>query len=66
MPKSAAVGPLFPTWQELVPWIRALCLHEELKFLNGKNYGWGLKFSIKGKLLTALYPGSSYFTFRSF
>ena len=39
-----------------------LCRHEELKFLYGKNYGWGLKFSIKGKLLTALYPGSGYFT----
>jgi hypothetical protein len=58
-----AVGALFSIWQELVQWIRnQYAVHEELKFMYGKNYGWGLKFSTKSKLLTALYPGSGYFT----
>jgi hypothetical protein len=60
---SEAVGSLFSTWQTLTQWIREnYPVQEDFKFLYGKNYGWGLKFSIKGKLLTALYPGSGYFT----
>jgi hypothetical protein len=60
---SEAVGSLFSTWQTLTQWIRKnYPVQEDFKFLYGKNYGWGLKFSIKGKLLTALYPGSGYFT----
>jgi hypothetical protein len=57
-----AVGAQFPFWQELTQWLQdKYAVHEELKFLYGKNYGWGLRFRIKGKLLTALYPGAGYF-----
>jgi len=58
-----AIGSLYPTWQVLLQWIRGqYTAHEEFKFLYGKSYGWGLKFTVKSSLLTALYPGNGNFT----
>jgi Protein of unknown function (DUF3788) len=58
-----AIDPLFSIWQELAQWIREKYpTQEDFKFLYGKNYGWGLRFRIKGKLLITLYPGQGHFT----
>ncbi|HTX79242.1 MAG TPA: DUF3788 domain-containing protein [Longilinea sp.] len=58
-----AIGSLYSTWQELAQWIREkYTVQEDFKFLYGTNYGWGLRFRIKGKLLINLYPGRSSFT----
>jgi hypothetical protein len=34
---------------------------EELKFMYGKEYGWALRFRIRGHLVTSLYPGQDGF-----
>jgi len=58
-----AVGPRLSTWQELIRFIREeYRVQEEFKFLYGDKYGWGLRFSTKGKLLTSLYPVQGGFT----
>jgi hypothetical protein len=58
-----AIDPLFSIWQELAQWIQEKYpTQEDFKFLYGKNYGWGLRFRIKGKLLITLYPGQGHFT----
>jgi len=50
-------------WDELVAHIRITYKSvEDFKFLYGKNYGWGYRFRVKGKLLTALYPTNGGFT----
>ena len=59
----AAIGPRLPLWQELVRHIRAeYPVQEDFRFLYGKNYGWALRFRIKGQLLTSLYPAEGGFT----
>jgi hypothetical protein len=51
------IGPKLPVWQELVQYIREnYPSDEDFKFLYGKKYGWALRFRIRGKLLTSLYP----------
>jgi len=58
-----AVGPRLSTWQELIRFIREkYSVQEEFKFLYGSKYGWGLRFSTKGKLLVSLYPVQGGFT----
>ena len=58
-----AMGPWFSTWQELTQWLREnYPIQEDFKFLYCRNYGWGLRFRIKGKLLINLYPGRGNFT----
>jgi hypothetical protein len=58
-----AIGHRFSIWQELVRFVREKYpVQEDLKFLYGKNYGWGLRFRIKGKLLLSLYPTQDGFT----
>jgi hypothetical protein len=58
-----AVGPRLSTWQELIHFVREKYrVQEEFKFLYGEQYGWGLRFSAKGKLLTSLYPVQGGFT----
>lgn len=58
-----AIGPRRSTWQELIRFIREKYrVQEEFKFLYGEKYGWGLRFSTKGKLLTSLYPVQRGFT----
>lgn len=60
---SEAVGPMLPAWQELVKYIRKnYPIQEDFKFLYGKTYGWALRFRIKEKLLTSLYPTQNGFT----
>lgn len=59
----AAIGPLLPLWDALVAHIRdAYLCDEDLKFLYGKSYGWGLRFRGRGQLLTNLYPAEGGFT----
>lgn len=59
----AAIGAKLPLWQELIRYIREKYLaQEDFKFLYGKNYGWALRFRIKGQLLTSLYPAKGGFT----
>jgi hypothetical protein len=58
----AALGPSLPIWQELTSFIRGKYpVVEDFKFMYGKNYGWGLRFRIKTKLLTNLYPAENSF-----
>jgi hypothetical protein len=58
-----AIGPMISIWQKLIHYIREKHLvQEDFKFMYGKNYGWALRFRIKGKLLVALYPSKSGFT----
>ncbi len=56
------LGAMLQRWQALVQHIRAT-FHgqEDLKFCYGKQYGWALRFRIKGSLLTALYPARNGF-----
>lgn len=50
-------------WDKLVVHIRTTYKPaDDLKFLYGKNYGWGYRFRVKGKLLTVLYPTNGGFT----
>jgi hypothetical protein len=58
-----AIGRRLSTWQELIHFVREKYrVQEEFKFLYGEPYGWGLRFSTKGKLLTSLYPVQGGFT----
>lgn len=57
-----AVGSRLPMWQALVDWVRAQYpAEEDLHYMYGQNYGWALRFRIKGKLLVNLYPASGGF-----
>jgi hypothetical protein len=59
----ATIGAKLPLWQELVRRMRAeYPAQEDFRFLYGKNYGWALRFRIKGQLLTSLYPTRDGFT----
>jgi hypothetical protein len=59
----AAIVNKLPLWQELIRYIREKYpVQEDFKFLYGKNYGWALRFRIKGQLLTSLYPVKGGFT----
>lgn len=58
-----AIGPKLSAWWELVQYIREnYQADEDFKFLYGKKYGWALRFRIRGKLLTSLYPSEGGFT----
>ncbi len=58
-----AIGPRLSIWQDLVHFVREKYpVQEDFKFLYGKNYGWALRFRIKGKLLVSLYPVKGGFT----
>jgi hypothetical protein len=60
---SSIMGGTRFLWDELVAHIRITYKSvEDFKFLYGKNYGWGYRFRVKGKLLTALYPIDGGFT----
>jgi hypothetical protein len=59
----AAVGPRLPLWQELIAYIRQkYTVQEDFKFMYGMNYGWALRFRLKGQLLTNLYPSEGGFS----
>jgi len=58
-----AIGSKLSMWKDLIRFIREnYPAQEDFKFLYGKNYGWGLRFRIKGQLLTSLYPGKDGFS----
>jgi hypothetical protein len=58
-----AIGLRLPLWHALVHFVREQYpVQEDFKFLYGKNYGWALRFRIKGKLLVSLYPTQGGFT----
>lgn len=58
-----ALGAQLPLWFKVIEYLRhAYPAEEDFKFLYGKQYGWGLRFRVKGQLLTTLYPGSQYFS----
>jgi hypothetical protein len=58
-----AIGAMWATWQELAGFIRQnYPSDEDFKFMYGKNYGWALRFRMRGKLLTSLYPRQGGFT----
>jgi hypothetical protein len=59
---ATAIGPVLPVWGKLVQFIRdSYPVQEDFKYLYGKKYGWALRFRIKGKLLTSLYPAQRHF-----
>jgi Protein of unknown function (DUF3788) len=58
----AVLSSALTNWNLTLEGIRAVGeTQEELKFMYGKPYGWGIKFRLKGKLLTALYPNQNHF-----
>lgn len=58
-----AMGSRLPIWQDLIRFIRdSYPVQEDFRFLYGKNYGWGLRFRVKGQLLTSLYPRTEGFS----
>ena len=60
---QAAIGSQLSAWQELIRFIREnYPADEDFKFLYGKQYGWALRFRIRGQLLTSLYPADEGFT----
>ena len=57
------IGSMLPAWQSLTEFIRTNYTYkEDFKFQYGKNYGWALRFEVKKKLFTALYPAQNSFT----
>lgn len=57
------IGLGLPYWEELIQFIREnYPSNEDFKFLYGKNYGWALRFRMRGQLLTSLYPTAGGFT----
>jgi hypothetical protein len=59
---AKAIGTVFPVWKKLAQFIREnYPVLEDFKYLYGKKYGWALRFRIKRKLLTSLYPAQKHF-----
>ncbi len=58
-----AIGPQLPLWRALVNFVQdQYPVQEDFRFLYGKNYGWALRFRLKGKPLVSLYPTQGGFT----
>jgi Protein of unknown function (DUF3788) len=58
----AILSSVLTNWNLTLEGIRAVGkTQEDLKFMYGKPYGWGIRFRLKGKLLTALYPNQNHF-----
>jgi hypothetical protein len=58
----AALGGASGRWTKLVEHVRkTFDVSEEIKFLYGKKYGWGLQFRNKGNALLSLFPNDKYF-----
>ncbi len=59
---AAVLGGAFGRWKELAEHVRKTQgVAEELKYLYGKTYGWGLQFRGRGKVLLSLFPNDQYF-----
>jgi len=51
------IGTRFPLWDEMLNHIRDTYKpKEDFRFLYGKNYGWAVRFRLRSRLLTSLYP----------
>lgn len=60
---QAVIGPQLAAWHALIAFIREnYPADEDFTFLYGKTYGWALRFRIRSKLLTSLYPAAGGFT----
>lgn len=60
---QAVIGPQLAAWHALIAFIRThYPADEDFTFLYGKTYGWALRFRLRGKLLTSLYPAAGGFT----
>jgi len=60
---QAVLGSQLSTWQEVIRFIRENYPSDEnFGFLYGKQYGWALRFRIRGQLLTSLFPVDEGFT----
>ena len=60
---AEAIGPMLPCWDALIETIRdTYPSQEDFKYLYGQSYGWALRFRIRGKLLTNMYPTRNGFT----
>lgn len=58
-----AISSRLSIWESLASFIREnYPVQEDFKFLYGKNYGWALRFGVKGQLLTSLFPTRGGFT----
>jgi len=52
-----AVGSRIQLWDHLIQTVqKQYPVQQDFKFLYGKNYGWAVRFRIKGQLLTSLFP----------
>jgi len=59
----STLGPSYQRWLSLVEYLRGgYKAKEDFAFLYGKGYGWALRFRLKGRLLTALFPNNGYFS----
>jgi hypothetical protein len=60
---QTVVGSQLSAWQGLIRFIREhYPADEDFRFLYGKKYGWALRFRVRGKLLTSVYPAAEGFT----
>ena len=58
-----ALGPSYQRWLSLVEHLGGgYKAGADFAFLYGRGYGWALRFRLKGKLLTALFPNNGYFS----
>ena len=58
---AAALGQAYSKWNSLIGFVREnYPIQEDFRFLYGKNYGWGLRFRIRGKLFTSMFPNENY------
>lgn len=59
----SALGSSYQRWLSLIEYLRGSYKpKEDFAFLYGKGYDWALRFRFKGKMLTALFPNSGYFS----
>ncbi|MEA4907978.1 MAG: DUF3788 family protein [Chloroflexi bacterium] len=58
-----AIGSRLPLWQELAGHVQGTYpVEQDFKFMYGKEYGWALRYRVKGQLLTSFYPVAGGFT----
>jgi hypothetical protein len=59
---AKSLGSSYQRWLALIEHLRHKPgSKEDFAFLYGKGYGWALRFRLKGKLLTSLFPNEGYF-----
>ena len=59
---KAILGKTNSLWEMLAHYIHdQFEAEEDFSFLYGKNYGWALRFRVRGKLLICMYPNAYHF-----